>query len=123
MRLLPRPRIRRRRLAGGPRIAFATFQFLARHATWSLKERANENSFIKAARRGEKKHDDLPEPVTVTRLSGHRRRRPRHRPRGAARHWDRSTDPKRLGRWPSDSPLTRDADTAEMGHVLGKAGA
>ena len=28
--------------------AFATFQFLARHAPWTLKEPAHENSFIKA---------------------------------------------------------------------------
>ena len=34
----------------GRRAAFATFRFLARHAPWTLKEPANENSFIKAAR-------------------------------------------------------------------------
>jgi SAM-dependent methyltransferase len=48
--------------------AFAAFVFLARHATWALKEPANENSFIKLARRGEIKHDDLLEKVTVSRL-------------------------------------------------------
>ena len=32
----------------GRRLAFATFQFLARHAPWTLREPANENSFIKA---------------------------------------------------------------------------
>jgi len=37
----------------GRRIAFGTFRLLARHAPWTLKEPANENSFIKAARRGE----------------------------------------------------------------------
>jgi SAM-dependent methyltransferase len=52
----------------GRRIAFATFTFLARHATWMLKEPANENSFIKLARKGEIKHDDLLELVTVSRL-------------------------------------------------------
>jgi SAM-dependent methyltransferase len=52
----------------GRRLAFASFQQLARHAPWSLREPANENSFIKAARRGEKKHDDLLEKVTVARL-------------------------------------------------------
>ena len=52
----------------GRRIAFATFGFLARHATWMLKEPANENSFIKLARKGEIKHDDLLELVTVSRL-------------------------------------------------------
>jgi SAM-dependent methyltransferase len=52
----------------GRRAAFATFRFLARHAAWTLKEPANENSFIKAARRGELKHDDLLEKVRVARL-------------------------------------------------------
>jgi hypothetical protein len=52
----------------GRRVAFATFVFLARHAAWTLKEPANENSFIKLARRGEIKHDDLLELVTVSRL-------------------------------------------------------
>src|SRR5258708_10284980 len=52
----------------GRRIAFATFRFLARHAAWLLKERVNENSFIKLARRGAIKHDDLLELVTVSRL-------------------------------------------------------
>jgi SAM-dependent methyltransferase len=54
-------------LFGRP-IAFATFTFLARHAPWTLKEPANENSFIKLARRGEIKHDDLLEKVTVSSL-------------------------------------------------------
>jgi hypothetical protein len=52
----------------GRRIAFSTFTFLARHGTWLLKEPANENSFIKLARKGEIKHDDLLELVTVSRL-------------------------------------------------------
>jgi SAM-dependent methyltransferase len=52
----------------GRRVAFATFGFLARHAAWTLKEPANENSFIKLARRGEIKHDDLLEKVTVSSL-------------------------------------------------------
>ena len=52
----------------GRPIAFATFTYLARHAAWMLKEPANENSFIKLARRGEIKHDDLLEKVTVSSL-------------------------------------------------------
>jgi SAM-dependent methyltransferase len=55
----------------GRRIAFATFVFLARHATWLLKEPANENSFIKLARRGAIKEDDLLEKVTVSGLRSH----------------------------------------------------
>jgi SAM-dependent methyltransferase len=52
----------------GRRVAFATFGFLARHATWMLKEPAHENSFIQLARKGVVKHDDLLELVTVSRL-------------------------------------------------------
>jgi SAM-dependent methyltransferase len=52
----------------GRRAAFETFRFLARHAPWSLQEPADENSFIKAARRNERKRDDLLEKVRVRRL-------------------------------------------------------
>jgi SAM-dependent methyltransferase len=52
----------------GRTLAFSAFRLLARHAAWTLKEPANENSFIKAARRGEVKQDDLLEKVTVARL-------------------------------------------------------
>jgi len=52
----------------GRRVAFATFTWLARHAPWTLKEPANENSFIKLARQGRIKQDDLLEKVTVSSL-------------------------------------------------------
>ena len=52
----------------GRSAAFATFQFLARHATWALKEPAHENSFIKLARQGQVKQDDLLEKVRVVSL-------------------------------------------------------
>lgn len=52
----------------GRRIAFATFTWLARHATWMLKEPAHENSFIQLAQKGVVKHDDLLEKVTVSSL-------------------------------------------------------
>jgi SAM-dependent methyltransferase len=52
----------------GRRVAFATFGFLARNATWMLKEPAHENSFIQLAQIGVVKHDDLLELVTVSRL-------------------------------------------------------
>jgi SAM-dependent methyltransferase len=52
----------------GRRMAFGTFVFLARHAPWTLKEPANENTFIKTAQRGVAKHDDLLEKVTVSSL-------------------------------------------------------
>ncbi len=74
----------------GRRAAFGTFRFLARHAAWTLKEPAHENSFIRAARRGEVKHDDLLEKVTgVAAEAPDRRRRAADRPRGTARHVDR----------------------------------
>ena len=52
----------------GRQAAFATFQFLARRAPWTLKEPAHENSFITLARQGQVKHDDLLEKVRVARL-------------------------------------------------------
>jgi hypothetical protein len=55
-------------LIAGRRVAFATFTWLARHAAWTLKEPAHENSFIQLARKGQIKHDDLLEKVTVTSL-------------------------------------------------------
>ena len=54
-------------LIGRP-AAFATFQFLARRAPWTLKEPAHENSFIKLAQQGQVKDDDLLEKVRVARL-------------------------------------------------------
>ena len=52
----------------GRRAAFGTFRWLARRAPWMLKEPAHQNSFIRDARRGIVKHDDLLEKVRVTRL-------------------------------------------------------
>lgn len=52
----------------GRTLAFRTFRFLARHAEWTLRERADENSFIKIARRDGRKHDDLLELVRIARL-------------------------------------------------------
>ncbi len=110
-------------LLAGRRIAFATFQFLARHAPWTLKEPAHENSFIQAARRGEKKHDDLLELVTVRRL------RERIVSAGLAilREELHATAtvrrmPPAIGRWLGNSPLTRDALISNMEYVLAKAG-
>jgi SAM-dependent methyltransferase len=54
----------------GRRASFATFRWLARHADWTLRERAHENSFIKTARAGGAKEDDLLELVTIRRLRG-----------------------------------------------------
>jgi hypothetical protein len=108
----------------GRRLAFATFQWLARHAAWTLKEPANENSFIKAARRGEKKHDDLLELVRVSRLrrqihdAGFRIVREELHATATVRRL-----PGPVGNWLRSSPLTQDALISNMEYVLAKAGA
>jgi SAM-dependent methyltransferase len=105
----------------GRRIAFAAFTFLARHAAWTLKEPANENSFIKAARRGEDKEDDLLEKVRVTRLrrqiadAGLRIVREELHATATVRRM-----PAPVARWLRDSPLTQDALISNMEYVLTK---
>jgi len=111
-------------LIAGRRIAFSTFQFLARYAPWTLKEPANENSFIKAARRGEHKHDDLLELVTVQRL----RRQIAAAGLEIVREELHATStvrkmPGPLARWLRRSPLTQNALISTMEYVLAKAGA
>ena len=109
-------------LLAGRRIAFATFQFLARRAAWTLREPANENSFIKAARRGEVKHDDLLEKVRVRRLraqiasAGLRTVREELHATATVRRM-----PAPIARWLRDSPLTQDALISNMEYVLAKA--
>jgi hypothetical protein len=55
----------------GRRLSFGIFVWLARHAPWALQEPEHENSFIKLARQGRPKHDDLLEKVRIPRLRGH----------------------------------------------------
>jgi SAM-dependent methyltransferase len=104
----------------GRRAAFATFRFLARHAAWTLKEPPNENSFIKAARRGEIKHDDLLEKVRVTRLrrqiaeAGLRIVREELHVTATVRRM-----PAAIARWLRDSRLTQDVLISNMEYVLG----
>ncbi len=106
----------------GRRAAFATFRFLARHAPGLLKEPAHENSFIKAARRGELKHDDLLEKVRVTRLraqiaaAGLRIVREDLHATATVRRM-----PAALGRWLRDSALTQDALISSMEYILAGA--
>jgi 2-polyprenyl-3-methyl-5-hydroxy-6-metoxy-1,4-benzoquinol methylase len=103
----------------GRRAAFATFRVLARHAAWSLKEPANENSFIKAARRGETKHDDLLEKVRVAKLrrqiadAGLRIVREELHVTATVRRL-----PAPLARWVRDSRLVQDALISNMEYVL-----
>ena len=107
----------------GRRVAFATFTWLARHATWALKEPAHENSFIQLARKGQVKHDDLLEKVTVTRLRGQiaaaglRIIREELHVTGTVRRL-----PPFLGRAIGGSELTRDIFISNMEYVLAPAG-
>ena len=106
----------------GRRAAFATFRVLARHAAWMLKEPANENSFIKAARRGETKEDDLLEKVRVARLrrqiaeAGLRIVREELHATATVRRL-----PAPLARWVRNSTLVQDALISNMEYVLAGA--
>ena len=107
----------------GRRLAFKTFVFLARHAEWTLKEPANENTFIKTAQRGLVKHDDLLEKVTVSSL--------RRQIAGAGLAVLReelhvTATIRRLPRFVADvvkgDALTRDVFISNMEYVLARAG-
>ena len=105
-------------LVGRP-IAFRTFRWLARHAPATLREPAHENSFIRDARRGVDKEDDLLEKVRVRRLrrqlgeSGLRVVREELHVTGTVRRL-----PAPLARWIRDSPLVQDALISNMEYVL-----
>jgi SAM-dependent methyltransferase len=106
----------------GRTIAFRTFRLLARHAPGLLKEPAHENSFIRDARKGVVKEDDLLEKVTVRRLRGQIADAGLHVVReelhvtGTVRRM-----PKALGRWLGSSPLTQNALISNMEYVLAPA--
>ena len=103
----------------GRRLAFSTFRALARHAPWTLREPADENSFIKAARRNAVKHDDLLELVRVQRLreqitrAGFRVLREELHLTGTFRRL-----PAPLPAWLRDSRLTQDVVIGNMEYVL-----
>jgi SAM-dependent methyltransferase len=103
----------------GRRAAFATFRWLARHAAWTLREPAHENSFIRDARRDIVKEDDLLEKVRVDRLRGQiaaaglRVVREDLHVTGTVRRL-----PAAIGRWLRESPLTRDALISNIEYVL-----
>jgi SAM-dependent methyltransferase len=109
-------------LVVGRRAAFRTFQILARRAPWTLREPAHENSFIRDARRGIVKHDDLLEKVRVTRLrrqiadAGLRIIREELHVTGTVRRL-----PAPIGRWLRDSALTQDALISNIEYVLAAA--
>lgn len=106
-------------LITGRWVAFRTFRLLARYAPWTLKEPAHENSFIRDARNGIWKHDDLLELVTVTRL----RKQIADAGLTIVREELHSTStvrnmPGALGRWVRDSKATRDIFISNMEYVL-----
>lgn len=109
-------------LIAGRRIAFRTFQLLARHAPWTLREPAHENSFIRDARLGIDKFDDLLEKVTVQRLRGQiaaaglRVVREELHVTSTVRRL-----PPALGRWIRDNPLTQDVLISNIEYVLAVA--
>jgi 2-polyprenyl-3-methyl-5-hydroxy-6-metoxy-1,4-benzoquinol methylase len=106
-------------LIAGRAIAFRTFRLLARHAPWTLREPAHENSFIRDARRGISKHDDLLEKVTVGRLrkqiadAGFRIQREELHVTSTVRRM-----PKPIGRWLGTNSLTQNALISNMEYVL-----
>lgn len=106
-------------LLTGRWIAFRTFRLLARYAPWTLKEPAHENSFIRDARNGIWKHDDLLELVTVTRL---RRQIADAGLRIVREELHSTATVRRLpgapGRWVRNSPVTRDIFISNMEYVL-----
>ena len=105
----------------GRRLSFATFRFLARHAEWTLREKADENSFIKIARANGRKHDDLLELVRIERLRAQ-----------VASAGFRIVDedlyvtgtfrrlPSRLARWLRDSRLTQDIVIGHVQYLLAR---
>jgi 2-polyprenyl-3-methyl-5-hydroxy-6-metoxy-1,4-benzoquinol methylase len=106
----------------GRPIAVRTFRWLARHAPGVLKEPAHENSFIRDARNGISKHDDLLELVTVRSL--------RDQIAGAGLAIVREElhvtstvkrMPKPVGRWLGNSTLTQNALISNMEYVLAPA--
>jgi SAM-dependent methyltransferase len=106
-------------LIAGRAVAFRTFQLLARYAPWTLREPAHENSFIRDARNGIDKFDDLLEKVRVTRLrrqiaaSGLRIVREELHVTSTVRRL-----PGPVARWIRDNPLTQDVLISNIEYVL-----
>jgi SAM-dependent methyltransferase len=106
----------------GRPLAFRLFRWLARHAPWTLREPAHENSFIRDARRGVAKHDDLLEKVRMRRLrrliedAGLRVEHEQVHLIGTARRL-----PAVIGRWLLDSRLTQDVVIGNLEFVLAAA--
>jgi SAM-dependent methyltransferase len=106
-------------LIAGRTIAFRVFRLLARYAPGTLREPAHENSFIRDARQGIAKEDDLLEKVTVRRLRAQIARaglRVLREELHATMTVKRM--PRPIGEWLRTSPLTQDALTSNIEYVL-----
>jgi hypothetical protein len=103
----------------GRRIAFSTFRALSRYAPWTLREQVTQNSFIKLARQGVAKPDDLLELVRVQRLraqiarAGFAVAREHLHLTGTFRRL-----PGPIPGWLRESPLTQDVVIGNMEYVL-----
>ena len=109
-------------LLAGRAAAFRTFRWLARRAPWALREPAHENSFIRDARRGVVKKDDLLEKVRVQRLrrqiadAGLRVVREELHFSGVVRR-----APSSIGRWIRTSRAVQDIFISSIEYVLAPA--
>ena len=103
----------------GRRLSFGIFVWLARHAPWALQEPEHENSFIKLAREGRPKHDDLLEKVRIPTLREHIRQarltivNEALQVTGTFRR-----APAPVVRWLRDAPLIQDIVVGNVEYVL-----
>jgi SAM-dependent methyltransferase len=103
----------------GRRLSFGIFVWLARHAPWALQEPEHENSFIKLARQGRPKHDDLLEKVRIPTLREHIRQarltivNEALQVTGTFRR-----APAPVVRWLRDAPLIQDIVVGNVEYVL-----
>lgn len=106
-------------LLAGRRVAFSTFVWLSRHAPWMLQEPEHENSFIKLARQGRPKDDDLLEKVRIPRL----RRQIRNAGLTIAEEMLQVTGtfrraPGPVVRWMKGAPVVQDIVVGNVEYVL-----
>jgi SAM-dependent methyltransferase len=103
----------------GRRLSFGIFVWLARYAPWALQEPEHENSFIKLAREGRPKHDDLLEKVRIPTLRAHIRQarltivNEALQVTGTFRR-----APAPVVRWLRDAPLIQDIVVGNVEYVL-----
>jgi SAM-dependent methyltransferase len=103
----------------GRRLSFGIFVWLARHAPWALQEPEHENSFIKLARQGRPKDDDLLEKVRIPTLREHIRQarltivREALQVTGTFRR-----APAPVVRWLREAPLIQDIVVGNVEYVL-----